>query len=75
MENGLDDNVAELAAEMENFVSDLMMQPDREQVASEIGGEYILMIRFLSSLGRSFLSQCYSLSMEIMQSISGMVRE
>ncbi|KAF8550499.1 ribosomal protein S5 domain 2-like protein [Imleria badia] len=37
MESGLDDNAAELAAEMENFVSDLMMQPDREQVASEIG--------------------------------------
>jgi len=36
MESGLDDNVAELA-EMENFVSDLMIQPDREQVASEIG--------------------------------------
>lgn len=75
MENGLDDNVAELAAEMENFVSDLMMQPDREQVASEIGGEYLLMFRFPSPLGRSFLSQCYSLSMEIMQSTSGMVRE
>jgi hypothetical protein len=42
MESGLDDNAAELAAEMENFVSDLMMQPDREQVASEIGGEYLL---------------------------------
>ncbi|KAF8450218.1 UPF0029-domain-containing protein [Boletus edulis BED1] len=39
MESGLDDNAAdsELAAEMENFVSDLMMQPDREQVTSEIG--------------------------------------
>jgi len=41
MESGLDDNAAELAMEMEKFVSDLMMQPDREQVASEIGGEYL----------------------------------
>ncbi|KAG6378996.1 hypothetical protein JVT61DRAFT_13287 [Boletus reticuloceps] len=37
MESGLDDNAGELAAEMENFVSDLMTQPDREQVTSEIG--------------------------------------
>ncbi|KAH0840190.1 hypothetical protein J3R83DRAFT_1189 [Lanmaoa asiatica] len=37
MENGLDYVAAELTAEMENFVSELMMQPDREQVASEIG--------------------------------------
>ena len=39
METELDDNAAELAAEMEVFVSGLMMQPKREQVASEIGGE------------------------------------
>ncbi|KAH7887447.1 hypothetical protein F5I97DRAFT_1925899 [Phlebopus sp. FC_14] len=32
-----DDRAAEMAAELEVFVSDLMMQPDREQVASEIG--------------------------------------
>ncbi|KAI9574400.1 hypothetical protein HD554DRAFT_2046866 [Boletus coccyginus] len=37
MGSGLEDNAAELAVEMESFVSDLMMQPDREQVASEIG--------------------------------------
>ncbi|KAN0097190.1 Uncharacterized protein family UPF0029 domain containing protein [Tylopilus felleus] len=37
METELDDNAAELAAEMEVFVSGLMMQPEREQVASEIG--------------------------------------
>ena len=46
MEGGLDDNAAELAAEMENFVSDLMMQPDREQVASEIGGESLRFLGF-----------------------------
>jgi hypothetical protein len=45
MESGLDDNVAELA-EMENFVSDLMIQPDREQVASEIGGEFLRFLGF-----------------------------
>jgi hypothetical protein len=38
MENGSEDNAAELAAEVQNLVSDLMMRPDREQVASEIGG-------------------------------------
>ncbi|KIJ20472.1 hypothetical protein PAXINDRAFT_166521 [Paxillus involutus ATCC 200175] len=37
MENGSEDNAAELAAEVQNLVSDLMMRPDREQVASEIG--------------------------------------
>ncbi|KAG8218921.1 hypothetical protein J3R82DRAFT_4629 [Butyriboletus roseoflavus] len=37
MESELDDNAAALAVETENFVSELMMQPDREQVASEIG--------------------------------------
>ncbi|KAF9226795.1 ribosomal protein S5 domain 2-like protein [Gyrodon lividus] len=36
MEHGLEDNAAELAAEVQSFVSDLMMRPDREQVASEI---------------------------------------
>lgn len=41
MESGLDDNAAELAVEMENFLSELMVRPDREQVASEIGGEYL----------------------------------
>lgn len=41
MESGLDGNAAELAAETENFVSKLMTQRDREQVASEIGGEYL----------------------------------
>ena len=41
MENALDDNAADLAAEMEDFVSKLMMQPDREQVASEIGGKLV----------------------------------
>lgn len=41
MESGSYDNAADLAADMENFVSELMMQPDREQVASEIGGEYL----------------------------------
>lgn len=40
MESGLDNDAAELAAETENFISELMMQPDREQVASEIGGEH-----------------------------------
>ena len=39
MESGLDENAAELTAEIEDLVSDLMMRPDREQVASEIGGE------------------------------------
>lgn len=39
MESGPHDHAADLAAEVENFVSELMMQPDREEVASEIGGE------------------------------------
>lgn len=41
MESGLDDNAAELAAEMESFVSAMTTIPEREQVASEIGGECV----------------------------------
>lgn len=79
MESGLDDNAAELAAEMERLVSDLMMRPEREQVALEIGGK---VFRFASSSRRVlnactelFLSKCCNLSMEKARSISGTVQE
>lgn len=39
MESEPYDSAADLAAEMERFVSELTSHPDREQVASEIGGE------------------------------------
>ena len=82
MESGLDDNAAELAAEMERLVSDLMMRPEREQVALEIGGKVFLIFRFPSSSRRVlnactelFLSKCCNLSMEKARSISGTVQE
>ncbi|KAF9238846.1 ribosomal protein S5 domain 2-type protein [Melanogaster broomeanus] len=37
MDYGSEDNSAELVAEVQTFVLELMMRPDREQVASEIG--------------------------------------
>ncbi|KIJ57759.1 hypothetical protein HYDPIDRAFT_44788 [Hydnomerulius pinastri MD-312] len=37
MDYGSEDGAAEMVAEVEEFVSNLMMQPDREQVALEIG--------------------------------------
>ncbi|KIJ69890.1 hypothetical protein HYDPIDRAFT_104547 [Hydnomerulius pinastri MD-312] len=37
MDHGSEDSAAEMAAEFEKFVWNVMMQPDREQVALEIG--------------------------------------
>lgn len=67
MGSGLEDNAAELAVGMESFISDLMIQPDREQVASEIGGEYIWF------LGSRALSECmhHTFPLAVLQSIYG----